>query len=147
MALHAHISPGGRTIGPFVVAVLRHSLTQHNQSINQPIIMTFLNLDTLHYFSIVKSKATPLHAMEALGGERHSSYSFTTSALDGGEWSVCCIPYPRAGGPVLAPGSRMRWPSGLPMRLAVRRELAVLRRVVVNPHRLRNSSYLMYNFI
>jgi hypothetical protein len=48
---------------------------------------------------------------------------------------------------VLAPGSRMRWPSGLPMRLAVRQELVVLRRVVVNPHRLRNSSYLMYNFI
>jgi hypothetical protein len=36
-----------------------------------------------------KSKAVPLHAMEALGGERkYSSYSFTTSALDGGEWSV-----------------------------------------------------------
>jgi hypothetical protein len=34
-----------------------------------------------------KSKAVPLHAMEALGGERrYSSYSFTTSALDGGEW-------------------------------------------------------------
>jgi hypothetical protein len=33
------------------------------------------------------------------------------------------------------------------MRLAVRRELVVLRRVVVNPHRLRNSSYLMFNFI
>jgi hypothetical protein len=41
----------------------------------------------------------------------------------------------------------MRWPSGLPMRLAVHQELVVLRRVVVNPHRLRNSSYLMYNFI
>jgi hypothetical protein len=27
--------------------------------------------------------------MEALGGERnYSSYSFTTSALDGGEWSL-----------------------------------------------------------
>jgi hypothetical protein len=36
-----------------------------------------------------KSKAVPLHAMEALGGERrYSSYSFSTSALDGGEWSV-----------------------------------------------------------
>jgi hypothetical protein len=33
------------------------------------------------------------------------------------------------------------------MRLTVRRELVVLRRVVVNPHRLRNSSYLMNNFI
>jgi hypothetical protein len=38
---------------------------------------------------IPKSKAVPLHAMEALGGERrYSSYSFTTSALDGDEWSA-----------------------------------------------------------
>jgi len=37
-----------------------------------------------------KSKAVPLHAMEALGGgeRRYSSYSFSTSALDGGEWSA-----------------------------------------------------------
>jgi hypothetical protein len=41
--------------------------------------------------STVKAKAVPLHAMEALGGERrYSSYSFTTSALDGGEWSASC---------------------------------------------------------
>jgi hypothetical protein len=26
--------------------------------------------------------------MEALGGEEYSSYSFATTALDGGEWSV-----------------------------------------------------------
>jgi hypothetical protein len=36
-----------------------------------------------------QSKAVPLHAMEALGGERrYISYSFTTSALDGDEWSA-----------------------------------------------------------
>jgi hypothetical protein len=36
-----------------------------------------------------KSKAVPLHAMEARGGERrYSSYSFLTSALDGGVWSA-----------------------------------------------------------
>jgi hypothetical protein len=35
------------------------------------------------------SKAVPLHAMEALGGERrYSTYSFTTSALDRGECSA-----------------------------------------------------------
>jgi hypothetical protein len=40
-------------------------------------------------FRITKAKAVPLHAMEALGGERrYSSYSFTTSALDEGEWSA-----------------------------------------------------------
>jgi hypothetical protein len=34
------------------------------------------------------NKAVPLHAMEAHGGERrYSSYSYLTSALDGGEWS------------------------------------------------------------
>jgi hypothetical protein len=34
-------------------------------------------------------KAVPLHAIEAFGGERrYSSYSFSTSALDGGEWSA-----------------------------------------------------------
>jgi hypothetical protein len=37
----------------------------------------------------MSKKAVPLHAMVALGGEmRYSSYSFTTSALDRGEWSA-----------------------------------------------------------
>jgi hypothetical protein len=37
----------------------------------------------------IKSKAVPLHAIMVLGGERkYSSYSFLTSALDGGEWSA-----------------------------------------------------------
>jgi hypothetical protein len=35
-----------------------------------------------------KVKAVPLHAMEALGGKRYSSYLFLISAVDGGEWSV-----------------------------------------------------------
>jgi hypothetical protein len=48
-----------------------------------------------------KSKAVPLHAMETLGGERtYSSYSFSTSALDGGEW-----PASRPGR-ALPPGER-----------------------------------------
>jgi hypothetical protein len=37
-------------------------------------------LDFMHHVSY---KAVPLHAMEALGGEKYSSYSFSTSALDG----------------------------------------------------------------
>jgi hypothetical protein len=38
-----------------------------------------------------KSKAALLHAMEAHGGERrYSSYSYLTSALDGGEWLPSC---------------------------------------------------------
>jgi hypothetical protein len=48
-----------------------------------------------------KGKAVPLHAMEALGGERrYSSYSFSPSALDGGEWSAS-RPRPR-----FTPGER-----------------------------------------
>jgi hypothetical protein len=45
-----------------------------------------------------KRKVIPLHAMEALGvrGGIYSSYSFLTSALDGGEWSAsrpgCALP-------------------------------------------------------
>jgi hypothetical protein len=36
-----------------------------------------------------KKNVIPLHAMEEHGGERrYSSYSFLTSALDGGEWSA-----------------------------------------------------------
>jgi hypothetical protein len=37
---------------------------------------------------VVKAKAVPPHATKALGGEEVSSYSFSTSALDEGEWSA-----------------------------------------------------------
>jgi hypothetical protein len=54
-----------------------------------------------------KSKAGPLHAMEAHGGggeRRYSSYSFLTSTLDESEWSVLrpgrALP-PGKGPPVL----------------------------------------------
>jgi hypothetical protein len=40
------------------------------------------------FWTIKKGKAVPLHAMKVLGGRRYSSYSFSTSALDGGEWST-----------------------------------------------------------
>jgi hypothetical protein len=46
----------------------------------------------------LKAKAVPLHTTEALEGTRYSSYSLSTSALDGGEWSVS------RGGRALAPG-------------------------------------------
>jgi hypothetical protein len=35
---------------------------------------------------VTKVKAVPLYATKAIG--RYSSYSFSTSALDGGEWSA-----------------------------------------------------------
>jgi hypothetical protein len=40
------------------------------------------------YIKSKKSKSVPLHAMEAHGERRYSSYSFLISALDGGEWSA-----------------------------------------------------------
>jgi hypothetical protein len=42
---------------------------------------------TTHYSN--KGKEVPQHTYAGASGERrYSSYSFTTSALDGGEWSV-----------------------------------------------------------
>jgi hypothetical protein len=37
---------------------------------------------------LLKVKVVPLHAMKTPGGEAYRSYSFFTSALDGGEWSA-----------------------------------------------------------
>jgi hypothetical protein len=60
----------------------------------------------LYTHSKSKSKAVPLHAMEALGGERrYSSYSFTTSALDGSDWSAS------RQGRALPPGERTPVPN------------------------------------
>jgi hypothetical protein len=36
----------------------------------------------------VKGKAVPQHTYGGAGGRMHSSYSFTTSVLDEGEWSA-----------------------------------------------------------
>jgi hypothetical protein len=46
-------------------------------------------------------KAVPLHAMEALGGERkYNSYSFLTSAVDGsGQPHAPAVIYPRGKNP------------------------------------------------
>jgi hypothetical protein len=43
---------------------------------------------TLHLSVAYNGKAVPLHTMEAQGERKYSSYSFITSALDGGEWSA-----------------------------------------------------------
>jgi hypothetical protein len=47
---------------------------------------------------VFTNKAAPIHVMKELGGEEVSSYSFPTSALDGGE---CVTPRPR-----FSPGER-----------------------------------------
>jgi hypothetical protein len=36
----------------------------------------------------LSGKAVPLNTMDAQGERRYSSYSFMTSALDGGDWSA-----------------------------------------------------------
>jgi hypothetical protein len=62
------------------------------------------------------SKAVPLHAMKEIGGERrYSSFSFTTSALDGGKWSAS---RPRRAlspgkGPTVPIGQEAGWASEL----------------------------------
>jgi hypothetical protein len=48
------------------------------------IIVNSQNVVNIRY----KAKAVTRHAMEALGERRYSSYSFSTSVLDGGEWSA-----------------------------------------------------------
>jgi hypothetical protein len=56
-----------------------------SQILSQPSGIKTTNTD----YRKKKGKAVPLHAMEALGGERkYSSYPFSTSALDGGERSA-----------------------------------------------------------
>jgi hypothetical protein len=63
-----------------VVKVTAHGITQ-NYKTQHSVLKCF--------FQQKQSKAVPLHAIVALGGERrYSSYSFLTSALDGGEWSA-----------------------------------------------------------
>jgi hypothetical protein len=61
----------------------------HNKLVCLSIL--FMKIFLTAYFTVAKAKAkaVPLHAMEALEGERrYSSYSLSTLALDGGEWSV-----------------------------------------------------------
>jgi hypothetical protein len=66
------------------------TIMERNNRKNILLSLVYIN-NSNKYNNKSKSKAVPLHAMEALGGERkYSSYSFTTSALDGGEWSASC---------------------------------------------------------
>jgi hypothetical protein len=54
----------------------------------QFIIHSFIILSFDAVYNL-KVKAVPLNGYEgALGERRYSSYSFSTSALDGGEWSA-----------------------------------------------------------
>jgi hypothetical protein len=49
----------------------------------------FLYISPTTYCQVKKTKAVPLRSIEAhLGDRRYSSYSFLTSALEGGEWSA-----------------------------------------------------------
>jgi hypothetical protein len=50
---------------------------------------------------MLQAKAVPLHATQALGGRKYSSYSFSTSALDGvsGQRHAPTALYPRGKEP------------------------------------------------
>jgi hypothetical protein len=64
---------------------------------------------TLVFKSLVVIIFTVLHATEATGGKRYSSYSLSTSELHGGEWSASRL------GRALAPGKGPhgnRWTGG-----------------------------------
>jgi hypothetical protein len=75
----------------------------------------------LLFIATIKVKVVPLRSIEAhLGDRRYSSYSFLTSALEGGEWSASHAPaalhprgkspryplYRRLGGPQSRSGCR-----------------------------------------
>jgi hypothetical protein len=79
-------------------AVTLHSSKTKTQYLNKTVLLRTCKS---------KVKLSPLHAMEALGGERrYSSYSFLTSALDGGEWSAS------RPGRALPPGKGLPVPIG-----------------------------------
>jgi hypothetical protein len=72
------------------------------KSVSQLTITALTRLPQRSNNQLSKSKSVPLHALVALGGEKRcSSYSFLTSALDGG-WVVSVTPRPR-----FAPGERI----------------------------------------
>jgi hypothetical protein len=65
---------------------LMHS---NNPRLHLSSVFKFTFLEVRVEKALKKGKAVPLHAMEALEGERrYSSYSFSTSALDVGELSA-----------------------------------------------------------
>jgi hypothetical protein len=75
---------------------------------------------------LYKGKAVSLHATKAPGAEsKYSSYSFLTSALDGGEWSVS------RPGCALAPGKGPLVPI---VQKAVRAPELVWTQRLLSPH-------------
>jgi hypothetical protein len=75
-------------------------LTQHERYIGRA--------QSLSSVKVKKSKAVPLHAIHGgtRGERRNSSYSYLTSALDGGEWSAT------RRGRALPPGKEQPVPIG-----------------------------------
>jgi hypothetical protein len=65
----------------------------------------------LSSYMIVNCKAVPQQTLEAQRERMYSSYSFTTSALDGGEWSASLHGYalPPGKGPLIPIGQEAGW--------------------------------------
>jgi hypothetical protein len=74
---------------PLAEDVIFLDLSQESLYVIIGLVMTFRDCIALRYVLLswrVKSKAVPQHTSGGAGGERmYSSYSFTTSALDGVE--------------------------------------------------------------
>jgi hypothetical protein len=93
MVLHAHITPGdeqqARSWPQFrgVVSAHQHGHDHHDHHHHYYVYQHAINS---HFKVTIKAKPLPLHATKVLGGweRRYSSYSFSTSALDEGEWSA-----------------------------------------------------------
>jgi hypothetical protein len=61
--------------------------------------------------SKTEARAIPLHAVEAIGERRYSSYSISTSDLDGSEWSASrpCRALPPGKGPPVSVVQEAGW--------------------------------------
>jgi hypothetical protein len=66
-----------RIFGPMRDAVMGGWSKLHTEEIHSLYSSPIINL----------IKAVPLHAIQVFAGEKYSSYSFLTSALNEGEWS------------------------------------------------------------
>jgi hypothetical protein len=65
------------------MAIWRSAVRNHARKFQMLVKEKFKGISGV---SLSKAKAVPLHAMKVLEGRRYSSYSFTTSALERGEW-------------------------------------------------------------
>jgi len=91
MALHTHISPGGRTIGPLVTAVQRHSLTPSTRTTTTVAIFACEAQE--HYLSV--RTLTSLYFITFLVVRMNGSVGFYmySEGLQNSAGACCWRPY------------------------------------------------------